>query len=140
MTKWTTASQRRTTTQTQQTPAVWRGIGCLLGVLIPLISWVLAAVTVRVAVAAGWPLPYQLLGYPTLPLVLWKAPGLVPVLAYIQSQQNLYAVIAITITYVIVAGAMMSLIYAIVYRFVGPSRYGPYDAPPPKIRVGRYKR
>ena len=140
MTKWMAAGQRRNRTEAPQTPAIWRGIGCLLGVVIPIISWVLAVVTVRVAYAAGWPLPYQLLGYPTLPLVLWKAPGLVPLLAYIQSQQNLYAVIAVAFTYVIIAGASMSLIYAIVYRFVGPSRYGPYDAPPPKIRVGHYKR
>jgi hypothetical protein len=140
MTKWTIANQRRIKAKTEQTPAIWRGIGCLLCVIIPLMSWVLAVATVQVAVAAGWPLPYQLLGYPTLPLILWKAPGLVPVLAYIQSQQNLYAIMAIALTYVIVAGGLMSVVYAVVYRFVGPSRYGPYDAPPPKISVGRYKR
>lgn len=140
MTKYTVASQRRLRTREAQTHAVWRGIGCLLALIIPLMSWVLAVITVQAAVAGNWPVPYQLMGYPIMPLALWKVPGLVPVLAFIQTQQNLYAILAVTLSYVILAGGVMSVVYAIVYRFVGPSRYGPYDAPPPRIRVGRYKR
>lgn len=140
MTKYTAASQRRARSPAAQTHAVWRGIGCLLGLLIPLISWSLAVATVRAAVDGNWPLPYQLLGNPVMPPVLWKVAGLVPVLAFVEGQRNLYAVLAITLAYVIVAGAAMSFVYAAAYRFVGPERYGPYDAPPPNFRVRRYKR
>ena len=37
-------------------------------------------------------------------------------------------------------GGVISVIYALMYRFIGPSRYGPTDAPPPKIKTKRYTR
>jgi hypothetical protein len=119
---------------------VWRGIGCLLILIVPSISWILATATVRRAVADGWPLPYQLLGYPILPEVLWKVPGLVPLIPFVQRQQHLYLALVITLAYIIVAGGVMSFLYALLYRAFGPPRYGPVDLPPISIKVGRYKR
>jgi hypothetical protein len=140
MTKYTVAARRPPMNEKQPTHAIWRGIGCLLMVIVPLVSWLFAVVTVQIAVSQNWPLPYQLMGYPAMPLVLWSAPGLAPVLAFIERQSNLYAVLALTVAYVVVASALISLVYSIIYRFVGPARYGPLDAPPPRVTVGRYKR
>jgi hypothetical protein len=86
--------QRQTVAEPPQTHAVWRGIGCLLVLIIPTISWVLAAATMQYGMEQGWPVPYQLLGYPVMPQALWQVPYLPPVLAFIQSQENLYGVIA----------------------------------------------
>jgi hypothetical protein len=140
MTKYTLVSRRRSTAATQQTHVVWRGIGCVLMMVIPLISWVLAAITVRIALAQAWPMPYQLLGNPVMPRLLWRAPGLVPLLAFIERQQNLYAVLLVTVAYIVIVSGLMTVLYAIIYRFTGPPRYGPLDAPPPKVSVERYKR
>ena len=140
MTKYTVASQRRAVRQQQATPAIWRGIGCLLILAVPLISFILAAATVQFGMDHQWPLPYQLIGYPVMPNLLWKVPGFVPVLTFIQAQNNLYAVLTLTVVYVVALGTLISLIYAIIYRLVGPSRYGPLDVPPPSIKVKRYKR
>ncbi len=140
MTKYTVASQRRAVRQQNTTPAIWRGIGCLLILVVPFISFVLAAATVQLGVDKQWPMPYQLMGYPIMPDLLWKVPGFVPVLAFIQDQRNLYAVLTVTIVYIVALGTLISLVYSIIYRLVGPSRYGPLDVPPPSIKVKRYKR
>jgi len=34
----------------------------------------------------------------------------------------------------------MSVLYAFVYRLVGPPRYGPLDVPPPNVKLKKYKR
>jgi hypothetical protein len=124
----------------KETHTVWRGVGCLLIVIIPLISWVVASFSVGQAMYWGWPMPYQLTGYPVMPNILWKVTALSPVLDFIQRQENLYAIIALTLLFSVTGFAVISLAYSIVYRIVGPPRYGPLDAPPPSIKVGRYRR
>ena len=141
MAKYSTYQQRRRVTDTKKPlNPVWRSIGCLLIIIVPTVSYILAAATVQLAVNQNWPMPYQLMGYPVMPDLLWKAGGLTPLLGFIQSQNNLYAVLMVTLVYIVAFSALVSFIYAFVYRYVGPSRYGPQDAPPPKLKVKRYKR
>ncbi len=142
MTKWNVADRRSRDAEEelQQTHVIWRGIGCLLMLLVPIISYILAMFTVTSGLSAGWPLPYQLLGNPVMPRYLWSLGFLDPVLSLIESQTNLYAILVVTVLFVVAFGAIMSLMYAIVYRMVGPSRYGPLDAPPPRISARRYRR
>lgn len=134
------ARQKQTVAEAPQIHAIWRGIGCLLALIIPAISWVLAAFTMQYALDSGLPVPYQLVGYPVMPQVLWKVPYMPPVLTFIQGQPNLYGVIVLWVIYMLILGGIMSFAYAFTYRFVGPPRYGPLDAPPPKISIQRYKR
>jgi hypothetical protein len=142
MTKWNVADRRSRSTVPEKTQihAIWRGIGCLLMLITPVISFILAGVTVNMALALGWPMPYQLLGMPVMPDLLWSSPALVPVLGLIQSQANLYAILLVTVSYIVLLSAVVSLGYAIMYRIVGPSRYGPLDAPPPKVKARSYRR
>ncbi len=118
---------------------IWRGIGCILMIVVPIISFGLAELTIQ----SNWSqqyVPYQLLGYPILPAVLWK-PGLLdPVLVLIQGIPNLYGVLVFFFLYLLVLGAFVSVGNAYLYKTLGPPRYGPQDAPPPKIKVRRYKR
>jgi hypothetical protein len=141
MTKYSTAQQRRRVTDTEKPlHPVWRGIGCLLILIIPTLSYILATALVQLAVDQNWPMPYQLMGYPVMPVLLWKDVGIVPVLVFIQNQNNLYAILAFTLFFIIFFSTLVSFGYAFIYRFTGPSRYGPLDAPPPKGRVKRYNR
>jgi hypothetical protein len=139
MTKYTVASQRRARTEERTLSPIWRGIGCLLIVLIPVVSYLLAVWIVGLAVQQNWPMPYQLMGFPNLPAVL-SSTGLAPVVDFIESRQDLYAILLITIVVIVVLGTLLSLIYSVIYRVVGPPRYGPLDAPPPKVGIKRYKR
>ncbi len=140
MTKYSVASQRRAAPRPEPVHAVWRGIGCLLILIVPVLSYLLAAATVKFAVSTDWPMPYQLMGYPLMPAYLRSVSGLAPVLDFIEKQRNLYAILLVAVVYIVAIGAFISLGYAVMYRFIGPPRYGPLDAPPPSVKVKRYKR
>ncbi len=140
MTKYNVAAARRAMNEKPQLPAIWRGIGCLMIVVIPVVSYILAYYTVQLAVAQNWPMPYQLMGAPIMPSLLRASDALLPIVQFIESQQNLYAVLLLAVVYIVVLGGAVSLVYTYIYRYVGPPRYGPLDAPPSKTRVKRYKR
>ncbi len=141
MTKYSAVQRHRSVTNNERPlHPVWRGIGCLLILFVPVLSYILAAATVQLTVDQNWPMPYQLMGYPVIPVLLWKDIGIVPLLSFIQSQNNLYAILALTLVYIVFFSALYSFGYAFLYRFIGPSRYGPLDAPPPKVKVRRYTR
>ncbi len=140
MTKYTVASARRRVNEQPQINPLWRGVGCLMMIVVPLLAFGIAVATVNLIISQNWPMPYQLMGYPVMPAVLMKSAFLVPVLLWIEQQQNLYATLLLTVAYIVVIGAVVSAAYSFAYRYVGPPRYGPLDAPPEKIRVKRYKR
>jgi hypothetical protein len=140
MTRYLRSSQRGATKPKAPTPPIWRGIGCLLFLIVPAIAWILAYQTVEWALTNGWPLPYQLIGYPTMPPLLWQLQVLVPVLYFIETQPHFYMTILVAILYIVVLSALISAIYAFIYKFVAPPQLGPYDVPQPQIKVGRYKR
>lgn len=141
MTRYDVADRRRNTPPPVRPHPVWRGIGCVFFIVVPLLAYAFAVITVNVGVAHSWPIPYQLLGNPTVPNSVWTAaPGLAPLWTFIQQQNNLVAKLVITAVYIVVLATLISMGYALLYRFVGPPRYGPLDAPPPKIKTKRYKR
>lgn len=103
---------------------IWRGIGCLMLILIPLLSLAGAQLLIDNGVLAsvlgsfGFPIPAD-----------WM--------------QELFAIPAgdvtysVTITTLILAGllmfvsfALLMVFYTIMYSAMGPARYGPLDAPP----------
>lgn len=140
MTRYSVTRRGGPTKEQQQVHAVWRGIGCVLILIVPLMAWVVAQLTLQLLLRSGWPLPYQLLGYPTIPEAFWKATALWPVLGFIAQQPNLYMVLLLTVLWILVLSGLLSFGYSLVYRYVGPPRYGPLDVPQPEIKVGRYKR
>ncbi len=140
MTKYTVAQERRAREAKERGSPIWRGIGCLMILFVPVLSYFLATMLVQVAVDQKWPLPYQLMGYPEVSKDLLKISSLTPLWNFIGAQANLYATLMFTVLFIVGIGALISFGYAMVYRFVGPPRYGPLDAPPPKIRTKAYKR
>ncbi len=140
MTRYMRASHRGPTTQKPPTPPVWRGIGCLLMIIVPVLSWVLAFQAVEWASSSKWQLPYQLMGHAVTPAILWKVPYLPAALAFIERQPHLYMTLLVTFLFVVALSALLSALYSFLYRLVGPPRLGPFDVPQPEIKVGRYKR
>jgi hypothetical protein len=141
MGKHTSASGRRPLKEIDRSPhAVWRGIGCFMILLIPIMSIALAYETINYGIENKWPIPYQLLGFPKMPKIIYDVPAFSQLTYPIRQVDNFYAYTLTTIAYMIVIGGIISVLYALVYRVIGPSRYGPFDAPPPKIKTKRYTR
>ena len=104
---------------------IWRGIGCLLMLIIPVIAYAGAVVLVRMNEEKGWlPAPVEFMKPVTLPVV--------------GSVDNFYSVAAMTILLTIIGFGLVTIIYSMIYSAVGPSRLGPLDAPP--VRTSPSKR
>ena len=119
---------------------VMRGIGCIMIIIVPILSYGIALVLVDYGIRHGWPIPPNWLGTPTFHPLLWKLTGLATVLQFLQGQTNLIAVLVFTVAIMVVIGGVMSVIYGYFYEIFGPPRYGPNDVPPPKVKAKPYKR
>ena len=119
---------------------IWRGIGCLTMLLVPALSLGVSVILIQMAPSLGIQIPPGLLGRPLMPEIMFQVPGLVGILNWIQSLNNLYAVLVLTFTITILLAGILALGYAFIYRIVGPPRYSGTDAPPPNIKVKKYKR
>ncbi len=135
-------SERRRAAAKKKGPhPIWQGIGCLVIIILPIISYALADATIEAGVKARWAfLPYELLGAPRFPDIVWKYWQIARLFSPITQIDNLYANLVLTGIYTLIFGGLASLVYAIVYRYIGPPRYGPQDIPPPKIKTKPYKR
>ena len=119
---------------------IWRGIGCFIMLILPPMAYALAALTVEAATKRGIILPEGLGGYPVMPDLLFRVPGLVGVLYWIQGQYNLYAILLVSFFMLVFLAGVVSLFYSIMYRVTGPSQYSGFDVPPPKAKIRKYKR
>lgn len=123
---------------------VMRGIGCIMIILVPLLAFGSAVLLVNYGAANGWPIPPSWLGAPTFHPLLWRlsltSPPIAAVLNFFQAQNNLTANLIFTIAITVLVGGLMSIIYGYIYTIFGPPRYGPTDAPPPRVKVKKYSR
>jgi hypothetical protein len=104
---------------------VMRGIGCVMMVVVPILAYGIAVILVNYGASHGWPIPPNWFGPPAIHPFLWTVPGLIPMLQFIQVQNNLEANLIFTIALVVVIGGIMSIIYGYVYALFGPPQYGP---------------
>lgn len=118
---------------------IWRGIGFLIILIVPVLSYAASQVSMPYLIRQRW-VPKELLGTPKLPEWLDFAPVLVDILEVIFVRKGMYATILVTFLYIVIIGGIISILYAILYRLFGPKKYGPLDAPPPKVKIKKYKR
>ena len=140
MSKYTSSVSKRSKPRGDGTHTIWRGIGCIMILVIPAISIAAGIITIDNGLKHGWAIPYQLLGYPTLPDWFYKSSGLITVFGPLTRINHLYAYTALSFFYMVAIGGIISVLYSFAYRFIGPSRYGPLDAPPPKVKTKKYTR
>jgi hypothetical protein len=94
---------------------IWRGIGCILIILIPIISFAGAKILVQENMKQKWvQIPDELRGFFFLPSL----------------GQVFFADLAVAIILMVIGFGLMTIIYALIYRIFGPSPYGPMDVPP----------
>ena len=133
---------RETVRQNQKTsgpPPIWRGIGCMLIFIVPVISYAAAYETMPFFLNRGL-VPRELLFTPETPEWLQIMPALAQAFRFLFGRYAILATLGLTFLYIIFIAGVFSVLYALMYRMTAPSRYGPMDAPPPRVKVKKYKR
>jgi hypothetical protein len=97
---------------------IWRGIGCILIILVPILSYIGAVMLVEMNMAESWvPSPAVFMQTVTMPVFNVPVP-------------HLYANLVVAGVLILVGYAGLMVLYAIIYSIVGPSQLGPLDAEP----------
>lgn len=118
---------------------IWRGIGCLLIVIVPLLSYWLMLFAVPLIIATG-KVPYQIMGYVHFPPWAFKVQIVAAIASYIGSIENLWLGIITFIVIALILTTVASLLYSLIYALIGPVRYTELDAPPTKYKAKKYTR
>ncbi|MBN2385930.1 MAG: hypothetical protein JXB85_02845 [Anaerolineales bacterium] len=121
-------------------PPIWRGIGCLLIILVPIMAWLIGVVVLEAALNNSWPLPRVLLGRVQFPDWIWSIPVLDVVAAWIRGINHLYAKLLFFVIALVLFSALFSTVYSIIFSAISPPRYSATDAPPPRRKAKSYKR
>ena len=111
----------------------------MLIVLVPLMSYAAAELAMPFMQERGL-IPQALLFRPQMPDWLWIAPVAAQIYQALFVRYGILAIIALTIIFIVLIGGFMTVLYAYMYKLTAPSRYGPMDAPPPKVKIKKYKR
>lgn len=90
---------------------IWRGIGCFMVLLIPVMSYAAAHFLVLYNLEEGWfPIPREFTGPVAYP--------------YLYAKLMVAAVVMVTLF------GIFTLVYTMIYSMLGPPQYGPLDATP----------
>lgn len=108
---------------------IWRGIGCILLLIVPFLSFILARVFL--ASVHFLPIPESLMK----PVVFsyYETDFLDGIVYRINDFLNgrlLYGELFFTVIFIFIGFGVISIIYGVFYRMFGPPRYGPLDEPP----------
>src|SRR6185436_2333771 len=140
MGKYSSSSRRQAGPPRNQVPPLVRGIGCISMVIIPLLSYGLAVYWIQ----QGWPgsqlIPATVMGPPRVPAFMFQSPALTGLANFLQSQNNLSANLIFALAFTMVIGGFMAILYGYIYAMFGPSKYGPTDVPPPRVKTKKYTR
>jgi hypothetical protein len=105
---------------------IWRGIGCLMMIIIPIVAYAGAVILVNMNAEKGWlPAPKDLMQPVTIPVF--------------GSVDNFYAVLIVTFLLAIIGFGLVTIVYSIIYSALGPPRLGPLDAPPVRTSPSKKK-
>lgn len=121
MGKYSTQYQKEQTKVKRTVHPIWRGIGFLMIILIPIIGYASAMLIMDANRQQGWfRIPEGIVGPANDPELYARliVAGLVSVILYI----------------------FFTIISLFLLRVLAPPIHGPYDVPQPKIKVKRYKR
>jgi hypothetical protein len=140
MGKYTFSDARKE--KAKETPAIWRGFGCLLMIIIPIISYAAGAITIQ-SVYENRPalIPRDLLFTVDVPRIFWQyLPVMAAFFQRIFNNPFLWVNLAVTVVYLLIFSGVISLIYAALFRAFGPPQYGRLDAPPIRKKTKKYTR
>lgn len=94
---------------------VWRGIGCLLLIVLPIMAFAGARLLVQANFRQRWiDVPQEMVASFSVPMV----------------GRVLFADLAVMAILTVILFALGTIIYAIIYRLFGPPYHGPLESPP----------
>lgn len=106
---------------------IWRGIGCFLLILVPIVAYAGGELLLAANQQQGWfPLPAEVLRAVWVPLLGW--------------QPHLIGSVVVTLLLSFAGFGILTVFYALIYQIFGPPRLGPMDAPPIRARNVRKSR
>ena len=113
---------------------VWRGIGCILFLLIPIMSWVGATLVLQNYQNIA--LPYGMTKVVTVPFIHVREIDklITQVNQYFIATGFMTGQLFLTVIFVFIGLGIMAFLYAILYKIGGPPRYGPFDVPPNSVK------
>jgi hypothetical protein len=118
---------------------IWRGIGCILIILVPLISYAMSVVFLPLIVSTGY-VPYEILGYIHFPDWTYRTIIIQDFAKFIGGINNLYALMILFVVFLLLLTGVFTTLYSAIYQYIGPKRYTALDAPPAKVKAKTYKR
>lgn len=130
--------QRKSEAKPEMAP-IWRGIGCILIIIVPLMSYGLTALLSPVLAGSGL-VPPELMGKIELPTWALRTPALNEITSFIGGISDLWLKLIVFFIILLLMVSITSLIYSMVFQVVGPPRYTELDAPPSRRKVKVYKR
>ena len=113
---------------------IWRGIGCFMILLIPIMAWYAAVLFLQSGLdiinSPEMDKPFTI-NYVHVAEVdrLIAAFNQYAPSHHLTSGQFFYFVLFLVVGY-----GLFAFLYAVLYRVVGPPRYGPFDVPPSSMR------
>jgi hypothetical protein len=116
-----------------------RGIGCLLMVIVPVFSYAVGDYLAKQGFGRQI-LPSSWYVNMTFPPEMTRLSGLGVVAGWLAGIPNLPATLAIAVLITVVVGGILSIVYGYMYSVLSPSKYGPMDVPPPRVKTKKYKR
>ena len=119
---------------------VWRGIGCLIMIITPIISGAAAQVLLQLGKAQKWPFLYELRDVIRFPEYIYKIPYILVAANYISSIYYLKALLLFFFLVLILLSGVFAVLNVTLYRMIGPPRYTAIDAPAPRVKTKRYTR
>lgn len=115
----------------------WRGIGCILFLLVPVMSWVGGVMMLQTF--PNLPLPWEMTKVVAIPFIRVAEIDkiILQVNHYFQNIGFVTGQLFFTVIFIFIGYGIMALVYAILYKIAGPPRYGPFDVPPSSMK--RYR-
>jgi len=113
---------------------VWRGIGCFLILLIPIMSWF--GTTLFFQSNKKIVLPWELTTLVSIPYthITEVDKVIAPINRYFAATGLVFGQIFFTIILSFIGFGIFAFIYSLLYKIAGPPRYGPFDVPPNRVR------
>jgi ABC-type antimicrobial peptide transport system permease subunit len=140
MGKYQSNSRRQASVPRNQVPAVVRGIGCLTMVIVPILSYGIAKYWIENGLPGAALIPPSLLGQPNIPAFFLNSQYLGGIARAIQAQNNLVAILIFAVAATMIIGGFMAVVSGYIFALFGPSKYGPTDVPPPRVKTKKYSR
>jgi len=111
---------------------IWRGIGCFMAILIPIMAW--AGAIVMMSSNAPLKLPDQF----NQPVIFklteyaWLNQAILWLNANLGGRGLNFSLVTYFVIFLLVGYLVLVILYGVLYRLMGPPKYGPLDSPPIK--------